>query len=187
MVGLDRTTRALCVSPFHFDGSFATLFPPVAAGGSLVIPPGESQLFRRYFFRTLARERITLTGLSPSYLRLLLASPHLAGLADSALDILPLGGEACPASDIAKLWDTAPRVRLFNQYGPTETTIRGEPLRDHPRGSRPGRGHLDRKPHPDSTFHLVDENGRLIDEPDRVGELHIGGARSCPATGARLS
>jgi hypothetical protein len=39
------------------------------------------------------------------------------------------------------------------------------------------------KPHPDSTFHLVDENGRLIDEPDRVGELHIGGARSCPATG----
>ena len=145
MVGLDRTTRALCVSPFHFDGSFATLFPPVAAGGSLVIPPGESQLFRRYFFRTLARERITLTGLSPSYLRLLLASPHLAGLADSALDILPLGGEACPASDIAKLWDTAPRVRLFNQYGPTETTIRGEPLRDHPRGSRPGRGHLDRE------------------------------------------
>src|SRR5262249_31407354 len=77
--------------------------------------------------------------LSPSYLRLLLASPHLAGLADSALDILPLGGEACPASDIAKLWDAAPRVRLFNQYGPTETTIRGEPLRDHPRGSRPGR------------------------------------------------
>jgi non-ribosomal peptide synthetase component F len=175
------------VSPFHFDGSFATLFPPVVAGGSLVIPPRESLLFPRYFFRTLARERITLTGFSPSYLRLLLASPQLAGLADSALDILPLGGEACPASDIAKLWDAAPRVRLFNRYGPTETTIAVSHFEITREVLARGGAISIGKPHPDSTFHLVDEDGRLIDEPDRVGELYIGGARSCPATGARLS
>jgi amino acid adenylation domain-containing protein len=174
---LDRDTRALCVSPFHFDGAFATLFPPLAAGGSLVIPPRESLLFPRYFLRAIARERITLTGCSPSYLRLVLPSPQLRSLADTELRILPLGGEACPPSDVARLWDAAPQLRVFNRYGPTETTIavshfevtresvaRGGPI---PIG----------KPHPGSAFHIVDADGQLIDEPDQVGELYIGGAQ----------
>ena len=76
-LGIDQATRAICVSPFHFDGSFATLFPVVVAGGSLVIPPRDSLLFARFFFRALTREQITHTGFSSSYLRLLLASPHL--------------------------------------------------------------------------------------------------------------
>ncbi len=44
-LGLDRTTRALCVSPFHFDGSFATLFPTLSCGGAVVIRPREALLF----------------------------------------------------------------------------------------------------------------------------------------------
>src|SRR5665213_1922378 len=36
---LDRETRTLCVSPFYFDGSFATLFPTLFSGGAVVIRP----------------------------------------------------------------------------------------------------------------------------------------------------
>ena len=36
---LDRATRTLCVSPFHFDGSFGTLFPTLYSGGAVVIRP----------------------------------------------------------------------------------------------------------------------------------------------------
>jgi amino acid adenylation domain-containing protein len=177
MVGLDRNTRALCVSPFNFDGAFATLFPPLAAGGSVVIPPRESLLFPRYFLRAIARERITLTGSSPSYIRLVLPSPQLSSLAGTELRILPLGGEACAPSDVARLWDAAPQLRIFNRYGPTETTIavsHFEITRDTvARGGPIPIG----KPHPGSAFHLVDGQGQLIDEPDQVGELYIGGAQ----------
>ena len=177
MAGLDRDTRALCVSPFHFDGAFATLFPPLAAGGSLVIPPRESLLFPRYFLRAVARERITLTGSSPSYIRLVLPSPQLKSLADTQLRILPLGGEACAASDVARLWDAAPQLRVFNRYGPTETTIavsHFEITRDSvARGGAIPIG----KPHPGSTFYLMDGQGQVIDEPDQTGELYIGGAQ----------
>lgn len=177
MVGLDRDTRALCVSPFHFDGAFATLFPPVAAGGSLVIPPRESLLFPRYFLRAVARERITLTGCSPSYLRLVLPSPQLGSLADTKLRILPLGGEACPASDVARLWDAAPQLRVFNRYGPTETTIAVSHFEITRESVARGGAVPIGKPHPGSTFHLVDGQGQVIEGPDLTGELYIGGAQ----------
>src|ERR1700722_18668935 len=31
------------------------------------------------------------------------------------------------------------------------------------------------EPHPGTSFHLVGENGRIVDEADRVGELYISG------------
>ena len=72
---LDRATRTLCVSPFHFDGSFGTLFPTLYSGGAVVIRPRDALLFPRTFFNAVVNEKITYTGFSPSYLRLLLASP----------------------------------------------------------------------------------------------------------------
>jgi D-alanine--poly(phosphoribitol) ligase subunit 1 len=175
VLDMDGATRALCVSPFHFDGSFGTLFPALTAGGSLVIPPRESLLFPQRFFRAVARSRITHTGFSPSYLRLLLASPALAGLAETELGTIALGGEASAPADVLALWAAAPDLRVFNRYGPTETTIavthleltvdlvrRGAPI---PMGT----------PHPGVSFHLVDDDGTIVDGPGRPGELVISG------------
>jgi D-alanine--poly(phosphoribitol) ligase subunit 1 len=74
-LGLDETTRTLCVSPFYFDGSFGTLFPTLFSGGAVVIRPREALLFPRTFFNAVAKEAITYTGFSPSYLRLLTSLP----------------------------------------------------------------------------------------------------------------
>jgi amino acid adenylation domain-containing protein len=174
-VGLNRRSRGLCVSPFHFDGSFGTLFTLIAAGGSLVIPPRDALLFPRYFFRTISRERISYVGFSPSYLRLVLSAPELKQLPDSDLRVVALGGEACSGPDVAALLRAAPDVQVFNRYGPTETTIgitdfeitaevlaNGGPV---PIGI----------PHPDSDFVLVDDAGAVVTESDQVGELYIGG------------
>ncbi len=175
-LGLDRDTRTLCVSPFHFDGSFGTLFPTLFVGGAVVIRPRESLLFPRTFFRAVQRERITYTGFSPSYLKLLLASPQMDELQGSTLQVIALGGEASALADIRALWAAAPQLRVFNRYGPTETTIAvthleltGELVAD---GTVPlGR------PHPGVTFHLVDDRGHLVDQADQVGELYIGGSQ----------
>jgi D-alanine--poly(phosphoribitol) ligase subunit 1 len=174
-LGMDQTTRALCVSPFHFDGSFGTLFPAVVAGAALVIPPRDALLFARYFFRILTREQISHTGFSSTYLRLLLASPHLPAFATTPDLTVALGGEACSAADVVRLWDAKPNTRVFNRYGPTETTIavtHFEVTRDViDRGGPVPLG----QPHPDTTFYLIDADGAVINADETVGELYIGG------------
>jgi amino acid adenylation domain-containing protein len=175
-LSLTPATRTLCVSPFYFDGSFGTLFPTLFSGGAVVIRPRASLLFPRTFFNAVAKEEITYTGFSPSYLRLLLASPQMAKLADSPLDVIALGGEASSISDIRALWDAAPRIRVFNRYGPTETTIAvthvhlTPALTDDdvvPMGA----------PHTGVSFFLRDDDGAIIEEEGRTGELYIGGSQ----------
>jgi amino acid adenylation domain-containing protein len=173
-LGLDGDTRTLCVSPFHFDGSFGTLFPTLAAGGSVVIRPRDALLFPRTFFTAVANESITYTGFSPSYLGLLLGSPQLATLDGSSLQIIALGGEASSAADIEALWSVAPGVRVFNRYGPTETTIAVTHLEVTPEVLADGTVPIG-VPHPGVTFHLVDESGGAIEGAGQVGELLIGG------------
>jgi amino acid adenylation domain-containing protein len=175
-LGLGADTRTLCVSPFHFDGSFGTLFPTLYSGGSIVIRPREALLFPRTFFNAVKNEAITYTGFSPSYLRLLLTSPQISQLAGTTLDVVALGGEASPPDDIRLLWDAAPQVRVFNRYGPTETTIAVTHMLVGPE-SIDGASVPIGQPHPDVSFHLVDSDGVLIDQPDRVGELYIGGSQ----------
>ena len=172
-LGLDAGTRTLCVSPFHFDGSFGTLFPTLFSGGAVVIRPREALLFPRTFFNAVAREAITYTGFSPSYLRLLLSSPQIGKLAGTSL-LVALGGEACSAADVHSLWDVAPDVEVFNRYGPTETTIAVTHARVTAESIADGTVSIG-QPHPGVTFHVLDDQGCLVDSAERVGELYVGG------------
>jgi acyl-coenzyme A synthetase/AMP-(fatty) acid ligase len=162
------------VSPFHFDGSYANLFPTLVSGGTVVLRPRDALLFPRTFFNTVKKEKITYSGFTPSYLRLLLASPQISSLADSTLEIIALGGEACTVADLRALWSYAPTIRVFNRYGPTETTIAVTNVELTPamiKDDTVTMGH----PHPGVTFVLVDEEGRVVEEAHRTGELYIGG------------
>jgi amino acid adenylation domain-containing protein len=174
VVGFNGATRSLSVAPFHFDGSYDTIFPTLYSGGFAVMRPREELLFPRAFFNTVAREEITMSNFSPSYLRLLLASPQIEMLGNSTFEVLKLGGEALTVHDVESLWSHAPQVRVYNCYGPTETTI----AVTHELLSREilssGRVPLG-NPHSGVSFHLIDEDGSLIEESERVGELYIGG------------
>jgi D-alanine--poly(phosphoribitol) ligase subunit 1 len=173
-LGLTRATRTLCVSPFHFDGSFGTLFPTLFSGGAVVIRPRDALLFPRTFFNAVVNEEITYTGFSPSYLRLLLASPQMSKLSDSSLDVIALGGEASSIADIRAVWSSAPRIRVFNRYGPTETTIAVTHVLLTSEMTADGTVPMG-YPHPGVSFYLVDEAGAVVEGPYRVGELYIGG------------
>lgn len=175
-LGLDQTTRTLCVSPFHFDGSYANLFPTLVSGGTVVMRPRESLLYPRTFYNTIATERITYSGFTPSYLRLLLASPQLATLRDSTLTMIALGGEAISVADLRALWSSVPSLHVFNRYGPTETTIavtNVELTSDMIEGGVVTMGH----PHPGVTFTLMSDTGEIVDSPQQIGELYVGGVQ----------
>jgi amino acid adenylation domain-containing protein len=175
-VGLTKATRTLCVSPFHFDGSYANLFPTLVSGGTVVIRPRDALLFPRTFFNTIVNEEITYSGFTPSYLRLLLASPQMPDLNDSTLEIIALGGEAISVADLRVLWSLVPGIRVFNRYGPTESTIAVTNVELTPdvidRATVPiGR------PHSGVSFVLFDEREQTIQSANHVGELYIGGVQ----------
>jgi acyl-coenzyme A synthetase/AMP-(fatty) acid ligase len=176
ILDLDWRTRTLCVSPFHFDGSFGTLFPTLFVGGAVIIRPREALLFPRTFFRAIQAEGITYTGFTPTYLKLLLASPQMGELAGSTVELIALGGEASAPADIRALWEAAPQARVFNRYGPTETTIAVSHVELTPEALADGTVPIG-KPHPGVTFHIVDDRGLPIDGTGEVGELYIGGTQ----------
>ncbi|MDD4866666.1 MAG: AMP-binding protein [Mycobacterium sp.] len=175
-VGLTADDRVLCVSPVHFDGSFSAIFPPLVRGAFLVIPDREALLFPRRFFSIVLSEGVTATSFSPSYLRLLKAGGRLARLADTPLRVLALGGEAPSTADIRAVWAASPGLRVVNRYGPTETTIAVAHQELTPESLGAGLIPIG-GPHPGSSFHLVDENGRLVSRPGVAGELCIGGSQ----------
>lgn len=173
-MGLTADDRYLCVSPVHFDGSFSAIFPALVRGVPLVIPDREALLFPRRFFSIVASEGITATSFSPSYLRLLRSGGRLERLADTPLRVMALGGEAPSTADIRAVWAASPGLRVVNRYGPTETTIAVAHLELTPELLDPGLvpiGH----PHPGSSFHVIDDHGRLVDRPGMPGELYVGG------------
>jgi len=173
-LGLYPSTRSLCVSPFHFDGSYATLFPTLVAGGCVVIPQREQLLFVRRFFSVVLQDGITHTSFSPSYLRLVLASSKLRDLAGSGLQTMGLGGEEVLAEDLAALWDVLPDLRVYNYYGPTEATIEVTTYELDRPTIRSGAVPIG-VPHRGVRFFLVDADRQLVGEPNTIGELHIAG------------
>jgi acyl-coenzyme A synthetase/AMP-(fatty) acid ligase len=174
IIGLDHATRTLCVSSFHFDGSYGAVYPTLVAGGSLVIPKREDLLFLKRFFNAVIDEGITHSSFSPSYLRLLLAARQLRQLAGSELRTVSLGGEECYAEDVAALWDAVPGLRVFNRYGPTETTIAVTNYEVTPEDVSSGQIPIG-GPTSGVSFWLVSPEGTIIDNAHEAGELVIGG------------
>ena len=175
-LGLNPTTRTLCVSPFHFDGAYANVFPTLVSGGTIVMRPRDALLFPRTFFKAVANEAITYSGFTPSYLRLLLASREISALKDSSLQMIALGGEAVTVADLQALWSYAPSIRVFNRYGPTEATIAVTNVELTPATIEGGTITFGR-PHPGVSFEVMDDNGQVIEEANRTGELFIGGVQ----------
>jgi acyl-coenzyme A synthetase/AMP-(fatty) acid ligase len=90
---------------------------------------------------------------------------------------MALGGEAPSTADIRAVWAASPGLRVVNRYGPTETTIAVAHLELTPELLDAGLVPIG-PPHPGSSFHLVDEHGRLTDVVEgttlyRTGDLVV--------------
>jgi D-alanine--poly(phosphoribitol) ligase subunit 1 len=172
--GLSEATRSLSVSAFHFDGSYATLFTTLYAGGCLVIPDREQILFGRRFFSAVLEEGITHTSFSPTYLRLLLKSRRFSDLKAGELLTLALGGEELTGQDLEQVWAVLPGLRIFNIYGPTETTIQVTSFEVSKSSAATGDVCLG-GPHDGVQFYVVDGVGDRDLGGAKRGELYIGG------------
>ena len=111
--GLGADARVLMVSAPTFDASICEWLLAVGLGAALVVaPPGVYA--GEPLTALLQSQRVNAAFLTPT----VLSSLDRARL--DGFDKLMIGGEACPAELVAA-W--APGRRMFNVYGPTETTI----------------------------------------------------------------
>ena len=101
-----------------FDLTLTSIFTPICFGGQIrIIPQKNAQG---------AVEEIFSSEPSPSAIKL--TPSHIALLAtlpahQTAIGTAIVGGEALTTAHVRTLEEHCPAIRVFNEYGPTETTI----------------------------------------------------------------
>jgi len=153
----DRVYQGFSVA---FDMSFEEIWISYLVGATLWIAPpslvGDPDLLAQ----TLARERITVLHAVPTLMSLL-ADPL------PTLRLINLGGEACPAALAQRL--VRPGRKVFNTYGPTETSVTASLAE-----LQPGQPVTIGLPLPNYGLLVVDEQRRPLPAGE-VGELCIFG------------
>lgn len=120
--GLTSNDRAMLKTTVSFDVSVRELLWPTAVGATLVIAEPGGHRDVSYLARLCAEEKVTVINFVPALLDLFLATESHGDA--PALRVLS-GGDALSPALVQRFFE-GPGTRggkLFNQYGPTETTI----------------------------------------------------------------
>ena len=117
--GLGAEDRFSLLSGLAHDPLQRDLFLPLVLGASVWAPPEEVFEVPGELVRWLAREGITVAHLTPAMARLLATAPR--GEVLPRLRWARFVGEALTRADVERLRERAPRARIANFYGTTET------------------------------------------------------------------
>jgi amino acid adenylation domain-containing protein len=118
LVALGPQDRFAAVSTFAFDIALAELLTPVLAGGCAVVADAEHALDAARLRELLAGSGATALQATPAGWRMLVD----AGGVPAGVRLRMTAGEPLPR-DLADVIGAGTDVRLWNLYGPTETTI----------------------------------------------------------------
>jgi non-ribosomal peptide synthetase component F len=115
--GLNDQDTLLAVTTISFDIAALELYLPLAQGAHLVVAPREAAINAQQLQNLIEKHHVTHMQATPTTWRLLLDTQWRPAPGFTVL----CGGEALPSDLSAKLLATG--VKLWNLYGPTETTI----------------------------------------------------------------
>ncbi|MCG6573325.1 amino acid adenylation domain-containing protein [Pseudomonas sp. AF32] len=163
--GLTADDRMLSLTTFSFDIFGLEIYGPLCAGASVVLTGQNVHQDPQAVLELIARHDVTVLQATPSSWRMLLdheQSPLLAGRT------FLCGGEALPQELAQRLLALSPKV--WNLYGPTETTIWSAVHPLSPENSRPFLG----KPLDNTALYIVGSD-LTLNPPGAPGELLIGG------------
>ncbi|WP_019071574.1 non-ribosomal peptide synthetase [Streptomyces hokutonensis] len=127
-IGIAADDVVLALTSVSFDISVLELLWPLTRGATVAVA-GERMIERLVpadgedsFQELVTRHGVTLVQATPSFLAAVAAQPEALD-ALRPLRALLVGGEAFPSGLARRLLGSLPSVRVFNMYGPTETTI----------------------------------------------------------------
>jgi amino acid adenylation domain-containing protein len=166
LLALGPQDRFVAVSSFAFDIAMVELTAPVLAGGCVIIADTEQVRDAAALRDLLVSSAATAMQATPTGWRMLLA----AGGVPAEVRLRMTAGEPL-SRDLADAIGDGPGVRLWNLYGPTETTIYS------------GGGAVGPSPEPieigsviaGTRLYVLDERRRPV-PPGVTGEVYVGGA-----------
>lgn len=166
---LQHGARVLQFASPAFDAAFSEAVLALAAGGTLVTADLRARYDGAALFSLLQAQRVEVAMLTPSVVRGLPHEPL------PALALLLLVGEPCPEA-LVRQWSGA--RRLFNLYGPAETTVWATSQACAPDQGAPAIG----RPIANVHAYVLDPDLNLLPQ-GHVGELCIGGIAVGPGYG----
>jgi len=174
-IGITKDDHILSVASVAFDPSVQDYFLPLMLGGKVTIATRQEQLDGRLLAELIDIKNISILQATPATWRLLM----LAGWKGSNQLTILSGGEGLNRSFADELLKKC--HRLFNIYGPTETTI-WSTTHEVKNGTRkPTLSGFEPvgRPMANVQMYLLDENKKEV--PIGVpGELYIGGIGVAP-------
>jgi amino acid adenylation domain-containing protein len=166
MLALGPEDRFVAVSSFAFDIAMVELTAPVLAGGCVIVADTEQVRDAAALRDLLVSSAATAMQATPTGWRMLVA----AGGVPAAVTLRMTAGEPL-TRDLADAIGDGPGVRLFNLYGPTETTIYSGGAAVGPRPEPIEIGSVIRG----TRLYVLDERQRPV-PPGVIGEVCVGGA-----------
>jgi amino acid adenylation domain-containing protein len=159
-------------SSIAFDLTVTSLYPALLAGGQVELLAEDVGAQNLLASLRTGRGR-NLVKITPAHLDVLtqqLRPEELAGLTDTFV----IGGENLPAESLSLWRDFAPRTRLINEYGPTETVVGCCIHEVQPADARNGPVPIGRAI-ANTQLYVLDDALQPV-SPGVMGELYIGGA-----------
>ncbi len=162
--------RVLQKTPISFDAAVWDFFMTLFGGATLVLAEPGKHFDVEHLTDLIELHQVRRLKMVPTLLNALIESPRFCR---SPLAEVFSGGEELPESLARRVLERMPHMKLYNQYGPTETTINVSCFAYEP--GEPGRVPIG-KPIANTSLYILDElmNPVPIGIP---GELYVGGVQ----------
>jgi amino acid adenylation domain-containing protein len=115
----DRASFA-AVSTMAADLAYTAVFLPLTTGGCVRLVGADRAADPRLLAAEFTDRPVEALKITPSRLAALIAEPAAGWL---PTEVLVLGGEPLPPGLAERVAELNPELRVYNEYGPTETTI----------------------------------------------------------------
>ncbi|MEU1889552.1 AMP-binding protein [Micromonospora sp. WMMD987] len=165
--------RVATTSPLQFDFSLLDIGLALGSGAAVVPVPRSLLRWPRRFVQFLADSGATQVNGVPSIWRGVLRHEFagLAALGEQIRGVL-YSGENFPLPEMRELQRALPRARVVNCFGSSESIAASFTDVPNPLPAEVDRisiGHA----HPGAEMLLIDEDGRPVDSPGVVGQIHL--------------
>ncbi|MFE9943147.1 non-ribosomal peptide synthase/polyketide synthase [Bacillus velezensis] len=113
--------RVLVLYPYVFDAFILNFFGPLISGATLHLLPNEENKETFAIQNAIKQERITHFSTSPRLLKTMIEQMNREDFIH--VQHVVVGGEQLETDTVEKLHSLQPRIRINNEYGPTENSV----------------------------------------------------------------
>ncbi len=119
----DKPIRFAFFTSISFDLTLTSIFVPLVSGNTIEVY-SDSRTPTELITKIITDDRVNVLKLTPSHLKIIVNYFQERGISNTNLETVIVGGEAFSVAIASKMYQLFNGdITLYNEYGPTETTI----------------------------------------------------------------